>query len=145
MRRTMMVLALLAMGCGGDEDTKEAEGTSIRDVGIGACGAPAGEGQFVTTFTLAPCTGEHTLEVAGRYNLPEGAYPGSSQLRLSTQRDCIPIFDRYVGRSYWSSDYDLRVVYPSPSAWEQGDRGVLCMVVGEDGAPLTERARGSMN
>jgi len=144
MTLTKYIMAALALvACGGDAEKQAQTLPTIDDLAIGTCGAPAEEGGFVREFAVAPCDGPHATEIAGRYTLPDAEYPGSSRLRRETQTACIPIFNQYVGRSYWFSDFELRTVSPSPSSWAAGDRVVVCLVVGENGAPLESAARDS--
>lgn len=139
----VMIVALLvaALGACGDEQrtkTPVEPGFPLVDAVAGTCGHLAPNGRM-NRFIAVSCTGEHESEVAGTYDLTGEEYPGQSALRLETQLACQPIFDRYVGVSYWTSRYELRAIPPAPSAWAMGERKVICLVVDKDGKMLEAR------
>lgn len=119
------------------------ETVRIDAVQEGACVTPVDDSTFVFQLNRYDCSVPHAAEVAGRYVLEDADYPGASRLRFETQEACRPIFEAYVGKSYWTSVFDLKTVSPSPSTWRVGDRTVLCLVVGQDGASLTAAAKDS--
>ncbi|HRE88628.1 MAG TPA: septum formation family protein [Myxococcota bacterium] len=141
----MAALAAMAVGCGDDEKARATDtpGFPVVDAEPGTCGAMAEDDVLRTRFVAVPCAGEHKSEVAGSYELTGEDYPGQSELRLQTQLECRPFFEQYVGTSYWESDFDLATLPPAKSAWAMGDRKVVCLIVGKDGAMLEGPARGS--
>jgi hypothetical protein len=149
MKNQMMVwvagLVLAGAGCGDDEKARATDtpGFPVVDAEPGTCGGLAEDDVLRTRFVAVPCAGEHKSEVAGSYDLTGEDYPGQSELRLQTQLECRPIFEQYVGSSYWESDFELATLPPAKSAWAMGERKVVCLVVGKDGAMLEGPARGS--
>jgi len=141
----VFLFGLAQPACGDDaqKPPTEALRVSIRDVLDGACVSFTDDNAFVAELEVRACGATHDVEVAGRYTLTDETYPGRSQLRLDTQLACLPIFEAYVGKDYFASSFELRAISPSPSSWSVGDRTVLCLVVSEDGQPLTTVARGS--
>jgi hypothetical protein len=118
-----------------------ATAVGIDAVPVGACGAPASADVYVSAFVATDCRSPHAMEVAGRYTLADPVYPGHTRLHLDSYRDCQPIFEAYVGVPSWNSRYDIQTITPSPSTWARGDRGVTCLIVAEDGTPLSVPVR----
>lgn len=141
---TPILLALALTGaCGEDSPASTDTLVPLAEVTVGTCADPADGSTFEHALRPTACNMPHLVEVAGRFTLPEGPYPGSAALRFEGQRGCISIFEGYVGADYYDSTLELRPVSPSPSTWDAGERSVLCLVVAADGAPLTSPARGS--
>lgn len=148
MRHFWMVVVFL-WGCGEDPrpKTTDTPGFPIVEALAGTCGQLAEDDVTRNRYVAVSCVQEHVSEVAGSYDLSDeptqGAYPGQSELRLETQIGCRPFFEQYVGTSYWESTFELMALPPSKSAWEVGERKVICLVVGKDGAMLEGPARAS--
>src|SRR5690606_3791823 len=83
----LIMAAALLGACGDDESGPK----SLDDLSAGACGAPSEDSTFIHAFTTGSCQGDHAMEVAGRYDLDAAEYPGTSRLRLETQKGCLPI------------------------------------------------------
>lgn len=115
----------------------------LDDLSVGACGAPAGDGLFVTHFSTTSCSSPHRMELAGRVEVDHAEYPGHTELTREAYELCQPPFQAYVGLPFWDSSLDLLTLTPSPSTWADGDRTVMCWVVEVNGAELTATARGS--
>jgi hypothetical protein len=148
MKHTWLMAALL-WGCSDDAKPKPTDtpGFPIVEALPGTCGTLAEDDVTRNRFVAGSCVQEHVSEVAGSYDLSDeptqGVYPGQSELRLETQIGCRPFFEQYVGKSYWESTFELMAIPPSKSAWEVGERKVICLVVGKDGAMLEGTARAS--
>lgn len=140
----MMIVGLL-WACGDEQAKKTVSepGFPLMDAEAGTCGRLSPDSLRSNRYIAVACTAEHESEVAGTYELTGEVFPGQSALRLETQLECIPIFERYVGTSYWASRYELQAIAPAPSAWAVGERKVICLVVGTAGAVLDGPARGS--
>ena len=142
MSRTVAALIALGLlvGCSGS-DASDDGAIDVADLKTGQCVSAASADVFVRAFEGGPCLEPHAMEVAGSYDLDDGEYPGVTALVLSSQRDCIPIYERYTGADFWDSPWDVKPIIPSPVSWREGDRRVICMVVDLDGEPLTESVR----
>ncbi len=139
-----LVMASAVSGCGDDAKVvPKVERVTIEAIEDGTCATFVDDNAFVREFDKNACGLPHAVEVAGRYTLTDAEYPGASALRLDTQLACRPIFEAFVGTSYFASEFDLRTVSPSPASWSVGDRTVLCLVVSKDGSLLTTLARDS--
>jgi hypothetical protein len=123
--------------------------TPIAEVDEGDCLTTATDEVMVAEVELAECADPHDAEVYAQFILDRSAlpgagdeYPGGNELTWYAEDECRARFDAYTGHSYWTSPFDLRVVTPSFSTWDAGDRLITCLVVDPDGAPLTGTARG---
>ena len=134
--------------------TTEAPGPSemlvdVDDLEVEDCLIPATDEVMVAQVEIVDCEQPHAMEVFAQFELDREAlpgsgddYPGGNELTWYAQDECQDRFDAYTGHSYWTSPYDLRVLTPSFSTWDAGDRVITCLIVGRDGAPLTTGAKG---
>jgi Septum formation len=123
----------------------------VAELGEGDCLTPVGEDLLVENVAVIDCDQAHEAEVYAQFpvadgELPDAAgtpgYPGGSELTWFAQDACQERFDDYVGESYWDSRYDLKVITPSFSTWDAGDRKVTCLLVDGDGDVLTGSGKG---
>ncbi|MEL7207270.1 MAG: hypothetical protein AAGK32_03400, partial [Actinomycetota bacterium] len=53
-------------------------------------------------------------------------------------------FEEFVGTDYQSSIYIVEGLAPSESSWDNGDRTIICFILGTtDGSPLEGSAEGT--
>jgi len=125
-------------------DVEGVEVVELAALAIGDCVSPPDDNNFLAGAAVQSCDEPHAMQFLGRYTLPDAAaYPGSRVLGKQAYFDCIPMFEAYVGISFWQSAYDLNTVIPSVFSWEQGDREVLCVLVSLGGEPLTRSLQGA--
>jgi hypothetical protein len=99
--------------------------------------------------TIVDCDEPHEMEVYAQFTLDRDAvpgdgddFPGGNELTWYAQDECQTRFEGYTGQSYWTSSFDLRVLTPSFSTWDVGDRAITCLIVSGDGELLTSSAKG---
>jgi hypothetical protein len=90
-----------------------------------------------------PCSIEHDGEIVAIVTLPAGAYPGSDGIDMAADRACSPAFGKYVGKSSDESELYLNWWTPGKSAWDDGDRRVLCAAFGPDDEKITGTVKNS--
>ena len=111
----------------------------------GICADTAGNELLVDDVTVRDCNGSHELEVAGLIVRQEAAgteFPGRINLISSAQLECKTFFEQQVGTAYFesASAMDLDTISPSANTWAEGDRTLICLVVGTDGLKLEKPA-----
>ena len=134
--------------------TLEPVGTvvSIDDVSVEDCLSVVGEDAMVTSATRFGCSEPHEAEVFAQFEIAEGdlpadgsrpdGYPGGNEVTWFGQDRCQERFEGYVGEDYWVADgLDIKVVTPSFSTWDVGDRTVTCLLIASDGGLLTGSAK----
>jgi hypothetical protein len=118
------------------------EVVDVDEVSVGDCITPVGDDLMVGSVELIDCAEAHEAEVYAQFEVPGDAlpgtpgYPGGSELTWYAQDECQDRFADAMGESYWDSPHDLKVITPSFSTWDVGDRTITCLVVGAGGADL---------
>jgi hypothetical protein len=127
-----------------------ADTVPVAEVRVEDCVTPTVDEVMIESVEVVACDEPHMAEVfatfeVGPDDVPAGenGWPGSSELTFFAKDECQARFEGYVGESYWTSRYDLRVIVPSFSTWDVGDRAVTCLVVDPDGGMLVGSAKGS--
>ncbi|MGV8884192.1 MAG: septum formation family protein [Microbacteriaceae bacterium] len=134
--------ALLVVGLAGCSLIGDAVGkvvdvdgdTSAFDVSVGDCvnDAEATDAEEVANVTIVKCTVEHDYEAYKSIVIPEGAFPGSSEIETTAGDGCQAAFDGFVGTPYDESTLDFTYLAPTSQSWDEGDREILCMLVDVD-------------
>jgi hypothetical protein len=81
--------------------------------------------------------------VSYTHPLEDGPYPGDDYLTDVAVEVCNTAFERYIGLSPEQSDYDVDWLLPTEDLWAGGARQGICLVVSDDGSPLTGKVKGS--
>lgn len=111
----------------------------ITDAERGSCVEPVGFGADLDFLKLVDCDAPHSFEIAGiaqRTEAPGAAFPGDRVLDFESHVACRPAFEEWVGRPYDGEDLAINTIVPSRSTWRDGDRDVVCLIGGVDGALL---------
>lgn len=144
-----LVLAVtpLTAGCSffGDDDG----GTSVMDVAVGQCFlAPEEVAAQIDDLDEVDCGEPHDREAyatptydVGDSSKDSDAFPGDETLAKFAQGACAEEFGPYVGVDYLDSELFFTYLTPSARSWQDGDRTVLCFVVGT-GQPLVGSIKG---
>jgi Septum formation len=125
---------LILAGCGGAERDESGEITESGDVGvtelaIGDCVLlPEGAEGDVTDLEGVPCDTPHDGEVYVVDELPDGEYPGETQVLKQVEELCVADFEEFVGGSYETTELDITYLYPSTEDQWADDRGITCVV-----------------
>ncbi len=88
----------------------------------------------MTSVDATPCTTAHSAEVFATFDLPDGAYPGETQVTSTAEKGCT---DRLPTLPAGGDDLDLYYLTPQQAGWKLGDRSVTCFVV--SATPVTKR------
>jgi hypothetical protein len=89
------------------------------------------------------CEEPHDAEVAGRFRLSDGAYPGPAAITDWAVAFCPGLFESHVGLAPERSSLQLQWAFPTEELWGRGGRSVDCFVVGAVGEVWDGSARGS--
>lgn len=124
---------------------EDPEVVAVDEVAVGDCVTPRGGDLLVGSVELIDCDDPHQAQVYAQFDLADDelpddpatpGYPGGAALTWYAQDECQDRFADAMGTSYWESPYDLKVITPSFSTWDLGDRAITCLVVGAEDAAL---------
>ncbi len=111
----------------------------------GLCADTLGDERLVDEVIVRDCNSPHEFEVAGlmiREDVTGIEFPGRLDLISNAQIGCETAFEQQVGTAYFDSaaEIDLDTITPSANTWDEGDRTVICLIVGQDGGVLNKPA-----
>ena len=97
----------------------------------------------LTGWEEVACDGERDVEVSFAALFEDGPFPGDQHLVDSATNTCRRAFENYVGIPPDQSEYDVEWMVPTEDQWASGVRNGICLVVADDGSPLTGIVKGS--
>ncbi|TNM42763.1 DUF2029 domain-containing protein [Nocardioides albidus] len=115
-------------------DSGEPREVSVLKLQTGDCfdsavlrGLSGAEEVETQTVTLLPCERKHDLEVYRIFEMSGDDFPGQAAIDRQAQR-CIKAFERFVGKPYGTSRFEVYYTYPKERSWQLlGDRNVTCL------------------
>jgi hypothetical protein len=102
---------------------------------------------FERSVTVVPCGDPHVGEVFFVEDYPgdpAAPFPGDDAFQSYLEEHCLSGFESYLGTSYEDSSFDFSWFQPTSSTWDDGDRQMICYVVGVDDPLLPGSARSSV-
>ncbi len=115
--------------------------TGVMSLTTGDC-LMAPSGDALTDVERRGCTSTHDAEVVGIATVPSDALPASDELDALAQRDCLALFEQYVGVAYADSSLALTWLVPTQQSWESAnDRSVTCIATTADRSTMTWSVR----
>lgn len=103
----------------------------------GECLDPGASG---LSFTLLACSKPHDAEVFARFALTGSSWPGSTAVQQEAGNGCTDRLGGYLNPQLASAGLAQEYIYPDQSAWQAGERTVVCEVRSPTG-PLTGSVR----
>ena len=100
----------------------------VRDLRVGDCGLRPGDGSYVRSLTLVPCSQRHDFEVYAVFLLPAGPYPGLARVIHLAAAGCAARFAGYVGVPLSRSNLDYTYFYPIATSWSI-DQFAHCLII----------------
>ena len=91
-------------------------------------------------FTLLACAKPHEAEVFARFALTGSSWPGSTAVQQEAGNGCADRLGGYLNPQLASAGLAQEYIYPDQSAWQAGERTVVCEVSSPTG-PLTGSVR----
>jgi hypothetical protein len=91
-------------------------------------------------FTLLPCGKPHDAEVFATFTLTGSSWPGSAAVKQDAGLGCASRLSGYLNPQLANVGLAQEYVYPNQSAWQAGERTVVCEVSSSTG-PLTGPVR----
>jgi Septum formation len=122
-------------------------GTDVQSLQPGDCFLDF-DGTEVSSVEVVACGEPHQFEVFANVVLPDGPYPGETQVDQVGFDSCLDEFPPYVGTDYESSAWFVTTLLPLEDGWPE-DRTVNCLLVQPDEddptvpATVTGSARGT--
>lgn len=146
-----LLVIIMITACSGpkrdDDGNITGEGSmSAFDIAVGDCFNTDTSADVVSDVGAVPCTDPHDSEAFYLINYPAGNdedFPVQADLDSFSDDQCVTQFESYVGVPYADSKYYVSYLQPTAESWEQDDREVVCLVVGEDGEKLTDSVKGT--
>jgi hypothetical protein len=143
--RAVVLVAIVVVGWSFVRNLLEG-GTDVQSLEPGDCFLDFA-GTEVSSVEVVDCAEPHQFEVFANVVLPDGPYPGATEVDQGGYDACLEEFQPYVGIDYESSVWFVTTLLPLEDSWPE-DRTVNCLLVqptGEDSAPatVTGSARGT--
>ena len=149
----VMALGLSLSGCGlltgngpdRDPSSGAITNTATSDpfqIKVGDCLQDPGTTSIEKVVTL-PCSKPHDFEAFDRVEMKGSDYPGTAETKKQSEAFCSPAFAKFVGVAYDDSTLEMQFFYPTSDSWGQGDREILCLIAGKDGAKTTGTLKGA--
>lgn len=126
--------------------SNEAETISVMQVKVGDCFNYDDTATQVTSVEIVSCDSPHTYEAYNNYAIDDSKYstiPTDDEFKTEFSNACYDSFTMYVGIPYESSIYNVTSLQPTSRSWAKGDRTIICLIISQDGKPLTGSARNS--
>ena len=117
--------------------------TAFNEAPPGPCFEVQASGGVLSDWTEVSCDGPRQIEVTFAAPYEEGPYPGDNYLVDNADSTCREAFETYVGISAEQSIFDYDWLIPDEDLWANGVRSGICLVVSDDGSPITETVKGS--
>lgn len=103
-----------------------------------------GETGVFTEITVLPCSEPHELEAYARTDLPNGDFPGDTEIEILADEFCYEEYAGFVGTEYEESSLYFQFFTPTKASWSfDGDREILCLISGEEDELLTGSMEGT--
>ena len=77
---------------------------------------------------MLSCARPHDAEVFATFSLPATAWPGASAVQAAATDGCANRFGGYLNPDLATVDLSQEFIYPNKSAWQAGERTVVCEV-----------------
>ena len=90
-------------------------------------------GSDALKFTVLSCARPHDAEVFAAFTLPAGPWPGSPAVRVDAGDGCASRLDSYIDPQLATAGLTQQYVYPNQTAWQAGERTVVCEVSAANG------------
>jgi len=118
-----------------DADTQEISEAGEADVfslAIGDCFNDQ-EAEEISSVPALPCTEPHDYEAYHSFDLTDAeTFPGDEAVTTAAQDGCVAEFEPFIGKSFEESTLDLTFIGPTEGSWTEGDREILCVVMGAE-------------
>lgn len=144
MRASIAVVAVLAAGCSGDDDTGSPV-LRVKETGVGTClDFPEDVGAEITELPVVPCEVPHSHEIFAVVLTEGDVYPGFEALETKATAACLTEFEPYVEVNAFDSELFYSWMVPTLTSWDrEKDREIICVVGNHNGAPLRGSVKGT--
>ncbi|PNK60062.1 septum formation family protein [Psychrobacter sp. FDAARGOS_221] len=142
----MMMLAILGVSCSQQDSQSIVVDSEVNDLLVGMCFDDPSEEDIIIdearntaadNFPIVDCQALHDNEIYYIFNLPEAKEYVETETLLNSMLDvCEDKFKGYVGKSYKKSYYEMSVLTPTVTSWEDGDREVVCYAFHPNGKKI---------
>jgi hypothetical protein len=92
------------------------------------------------SFTLLSCSKPHSAEVFATFTLTGSSWPGDTAVQQDAGNGCADRLGAYLNPQLANAGLAQEYIYPDKSAWQDGERSVVCEVSSPTG-PLTGSVR----
>jgi hypothetical protein len=85
------------------------------------------------TVTVLSCGTPHDAEVFATFALPKSSWPGNAAVEQAAGTACASRLGGYLNPDLASAGLAQEFVYPNLTAWQAGERTVVCEVSSSTG------------
>lgn len=109
--------------------------TTTRDfpIEVGDCIVMSAYLHEDTEDLTVDCDEEHTIQIYGITELPDGEYPGRAAVPEMAETFCPSQFEAFVGVDPAASELTSLYFAPTSPQWDEGIRDILCYVLESPG------------
>jgi Septum formation/Domain of unknown function (DUF4190) len=130
----VVIIVVIANAAGRDESgaIATAGDVSAESIRVGDCLNGLENGQ-VSSIPAVPCSSPHEGEAFAVFDLPDGPYPGQSEVDSQAQEKCAVRIAVYSPSAETDPTIGLFILSPSAETWPTGDREVACIAASKSG------------
>lgn len=112
-------------------------GSAAVDLEVGEClDSDDLDSDEISRVTTLDCEEPHDVEIFGKHELSDGAFPGMSTIQEVGEEECRDQFFSFMGEDAVASGAQYSYLSPSEKTWDDADdRTVLCMAISDE--PVT--------
>lgn len=118
-----------------DAATQEISEAGVADVfslAVGDCFNDQ-DATEIDSVQAIPCSDAHDYEAYLAFDMSSAeSYPGDDAITQAAEDGCVAEFPNFVGKPYEESTLDYSYLTPTEGSWENGDREILCIVMGSE-------------
>jgi hypothetical protein len=118
-----------------DSETQEISEAGEADVftlAVGDC-FDAQDAEEISSVPALPCSAPHDYEAYHSFAIPEAeTFPGVEAVDAAALEGCVAAFAPFIGEEFEQSSLDATYIAPTEASWAEGDREILCVVMGPE-------------
>jgi hypothetical protein len=101
----------------------------------GDCIQTLPKGQTIRDVSLVACTTSHAAQVGATFSPTGSAYPGPKQFEAIIARECPVRLGKAIRRD--APALSWTGYYPELTEWANGDHSIKCLLLAQNGKPLS--------
>jgi Domain of unknown function (DUF4190)/Septum formation len=106
---------------------------NVQRLAPGQCINGLKEGSAIRDLPAVPCTQPHEGEVFAVFDLPDGDFPGDTEVAKLAEDGCVDRLETAAPKAADDPDVEIYFLHPTSSSWRLGDQGVACVAMSSKG------------